>query len=286
MRPMPVRIAKAIIDGVRTMTRERFSFDSSSFARVAIVFAAALLLLAGFAVGSLAHADAFAVGNSVALDPFDPVPQIRFSDCDDGCSYHRCYERCGAWRCRHDCGWRCDHDCRGYDRDPCRDDDCRSGWHCERDCGPAPREWWDRMGRDYDRDGEDYGWTFGDGSWHYWHEHRWHDDGEDGYWHDHHDHDWHDHGGPDGGAHDGDNAWHGSHDGVWHDGCDPGQCPGDYEWRQDGDHWRYWHENSWHDDGEDHVHWHDGHHEDHPDDHPDGDHHDDHPDDHHDGDHP
>jgi hypothetical protein len=208
----------------RQMTiRAKFSLANETFARSLLILAAALLLLAGFAVGSLAHADDFAANNAVLLDPFDPVPQIHFRDCDDGCGYHRCYDGCGYRRhCWHGCrdhdewrdGWRCDRDCRYFDRDH---------WRCERDCGRDPedlgRGWSDRL-REYNIQME-----------------KWHGDMRE----------WHDAMG----------EWR-EENGHWffrH------EDHADYEWNQDGGHWRYWHGDGWHDDGDD-GRWHDGHHDD------------------------
>jgi hypothetical protein len=227
----------------RQMTiRAKFSLANDTFARSLLTAAAALLLLAGFAIGSLAHADDIAAGNAVLLDPFDPVQQIHFSDCDRDCGYHHCDDGCGYRRhCWHDCrdhdawrdGWRCDHDCRYFDRDH---------WRCERDCGRDPEDlgpgWYERM-REYGHQMENW-----HGDMREWHDAmgEWRE--ENGHWffrHEEH---------------------------------------ADYEWHQDGDHWRYWHADGWHDDGED-GHWHGGHHDDHEsdhhddhgDDHHDGDHH-------------
>lgn len=187
----------------------------------AVIFCATLLLALGLGAQTKAHADDFAAGNAALLDPFDPVPQIRFSDCYDRCGGD-CYDNCGYHRhCRHGCGdygrwrdgWRCDHDCRDWDR---------GDWHCERDCGPRPIDfgkiWLDRM-HDYDQEMD-----------------KWHGDM----------HEWHDAMG----------EWR-EENGHWffrhHEYAD-------HEWRQDGGHWRYWHDNDWHDDGYDDY-WHDGHHD-------------------------
>ena len=207
------------------MTRSNF------LTRGAMIFCAALLLMLG--TQTKAHADEFAAGNAALLDPFDPVPQIRFSDCYNDCGYrHDCYEGCGyrrhcydgcrrtGWRGWRD-GWRCDHDC--YDH---------TGWHCERDCGPDPttfgKMWLDRI-QEYDRQSRDW-----KGDMHEWHDAM----GE-----------WHEYAG----------RWLYRH-GDWHEG--PPHVNADYEWRQEGSSWRYWHNNDWHDDGYD-DHWHDGHHDHH-----------------------
>jgi hypothetical protein len=217
-------------------SRGRFSFDNEVLARVALVAAAALLLLFGFAVGSLAHADDFAAGNAVLLDPFDPVPQIHFSDCDrgcggcdDGCGYH-CYDGCGHRRIFHR---------------PHVVVDERS-W-CERmtEYDYNTHRWNGAMER-YDDQTNQYDRFMNDRYPLAWHGHPYHDPG--------------DYQGP-------------LHDPCFltRDGR---MVPIDYEWRQDGDHWRYWHNENWHDDGED-GRWHDGHHDDgHDGDHHDGDHHD------------
>jgi hypothetical protein len=173
--------------------RERVVVHQDALARLAIVIGGALLLMFGFAVGSLAHADEIAVNNSVLLDPFDPVPQIHFSDCNDGCGYHRCYDGCGyRRRCYDGCrdydgwrdGWRCDHDCRYFDHDH---------WRCERDCGPDPigmgARWGDRLKEYGDQmehwRGDMHEWHDAMGEWReendHWFFHH-HDDG-----HDHHD---------------------------------------------------------------------------------------------------
>jgi hypothetical protein len=204
------------------MTRSNF------LTRGAMIFCAALLLMLG--TQTKAHADEFAAGNAALLDPFDPVPQIRFSDCYNDCGYrHDCYDGCGYRRhcydgCRHygwrgwRDGWRCDHDC--YDH---------TGWHCERDCGPDPttfgKMWLDRI-QEYDRQSRDW-----KGDMHEWHDAM----GE-----------WHEYAG----------RWLYRH-GDWHEG--PPHVYADYEWRQEGSRWRYWHNNDWHDDGYD-GRWHDGHH--------------------------
>jgi hypothetical protein len=132
---------------------------SKFLSRGALVFCATLLLMLGFGTQK-AHADEFAAGNAALLDPFDPVPQIRFSDCYNDCGYQRgCYDGCGyrrhcydgcrryGWRGWRD-GWRCDHDCYEH-----------VGWHCERDCGPDPtsfgRMWLDRI-REYDHQAKNW----------------------------------------------------------------------------------------------------------------------------------
>src|SRR5665213_3341307 len=157
MRPTLARIAKAITEGDRRMTRALLSSRKRGFGFAAIVFAGALLVLFGSGAPTQAHADDMAINNSVLLNPFDPVPEIRFSryGCDDDCGYRHCYHSCGevrrcwhdceGWRCEHECserppcwhdcrvGYRCEHDCE-YDRDHCWHD-CHIGWHCEHDCG-------------------------------------------------------------------------------------------------------------------------------------------------------
>ena len=196
------------------MTRVAASFRQFMF--VLLLSALAIALFALSASLNTARADDFAVDNSMLLDPYDPVPQIHFSDygCGDGCGYHRCW---------HDCGYRrCDYDC--YGRDRCRHD-CRPEYRCERECGPTTEElnraWLERMHR-YDDQSEDWHddmhewreamgsyedeWRADhDGHWHYWHDHHWHVDGDGGHWHDggpHDDH--HDDGYYDDGHHDGD----------------------------------------------------------------------------------
>lgn len=186
--------------------------------RFAPIFFAAFLLMLG--MPHKAHADDFAAADAALLDPFDPVPQIRFSDCYDDCGYRRrcwdgcgyrrhCWDRCGDWRERWGDGWRCDRDCYDYEH---------IGWHCERDCGPDPTtfgrawfarlheydrqvghwrgdmmEWHDAMGEWYEENGHwlfrhyaDYEWRHDGDRWRYWHGGRWLDDGVEGHWHDGH----------------------------------------------------------------------------------------------------
>ncbi|MBS0277237.1 MAG: hypothetical protein JSR81_06425, partial [Proteobacteria bacterium] len=50
---------------------------SKSLSLYAMLFCAVLLLTLG-AGAQQAQADEFAAGNAALLDPFDPVPQIRF----------------------------------------------------------------------------------------------------------------------------------------------------------------------------------------------------------------
>ena len=165
----------------------------------AALFCAALLLLLGLGAQARAHADEFASGNAALLDPFDPVPQIRFSDCYDRCGDRGCYDNCGYHRhCWRGCGdydrwrdgWRCDRDCRDWDH---------GDWRCERDCGPRPwdadHEWADRL-REYDHQmekwhGDMHEWHDAMGEWreengHWFFRH--HDDHHDGDHHDDHDH--------------------------------------------------------------------------------------------------
>jgi len=167
----------------------------------AMIFCAALLLMLGLAAQTRAHADDFAAGNAALLDPFDPVPQIRFSDCYDRCGDRACDDNCGYHRhCWHGCGdydrwrdgWRCDHDCRDWDG---------GRWHCERDCGPRPIDfgqmWLDRL-HDYDRAMDKWHgdmhewhdamgeWREENGHWFFRHHDDHHDDHHDG--DDHHDH--------------------------------------------------------------------------------------------------
>lgn len=202
------------------------SKSSNRFASAAI-FCAVLLLMLGLGGQTKARADEFAAGNAALLDPFDPVPQIRFSDCYNDCGYRRCYDNCGyrrhcydgcrryGWRSGWRDGWRCDRDCRDYDR---------GDWRCEHNCGPRPwdlnREWADRL-HQYDHQLDKWR-----GDMHEWHDAmgEWRE--ENGHWFFRH------------------------------------REYADYEWRQDGDRWRYWHNNDWHDDGfEDR--WHDGRHDHH-----------------------
>ena len=237
-------------------TREKFTAGLERFSQLALILAGALLLLAGFALGSMAHADEFGANNAVLLDPFDPVPQIRFNDCNDGCGYHHCYENCGYRHCWHGCDRYGYRDRRDRDCDRYRDGDCRS--HADE----LTRAWNERLHR-YDNQADD------------WHDdmHEWHEAMgayEDQWLVDHNGH------------------WHYWHDHHWHDDCDGGHCHdehhdsfADYQWQQDGGHWHYWHDNGWHDDGDSNF-WHDGHGVHHDGDHHDGDHHDDdHHDDHH-----
>lgn len=192
------------------MTRSK---SSRRFAGAAIFLAA--LMMFGIGGATKAHADDFASGNAALLDPFDPVPQIRFSDCYDDCGHRRCDDGCGYRRhCWHGCGdygrwrdgWRCDHECRDTEH---------GDWRCEHDCGPRPwdlnREWADRL-REYDHQldkwqGAMHEWHDAMGEWreengHWFFRHR---DDHDGDHHgDHHDgdHDGHDDGHHDDGHHD------------------------------------------------------------------------------------
>jgi hypothetical protein len=190
---MPGRIAKAIIEGT-AMIHPTFP---NRFASAAMVFAA-LLLMFGFSAQTKAHADDFAAGNAALLDPFDPVPQIRFSDCYDDCGYRRhCCRRhwngdyggrrlwtdeAVWWQRIYEFDYNT-HRWNGamarYDSQADQYDDLmhdRYGHHWHGDRGgpwkqPADWEWW----QDGDR-------------WLTWHENGWHDDGYDGHWHDdHHD---------------------------------------------------------------------------------------------------
>lgn len=167
----------------------------------AVIFATVLFLMPN--AQTKAHADDFAAGNAALLDPFDPVPQIRFSDC---------YDRCGEWHCYDDCGYRrrC---CRRHREDG---DFGRRLWYDDAAFWQRiyqydfnSHRWNDAMDRythqadRYDRfmrwgptgphdagpDPADYTWQQSDGDhWRYWHEHAWHDDGDDDRWHDgHHD---------------------------------------------------------------------------------------------------
>ena len=167
-----------------------------------------------FGAPALAQAD-FASGNAALLDPFDPVPQIHFSDCYDSCGYRDCYDRCGYRRCYDRCGyrrrwgWR-HHDDWGFGRRLWQDD--AAFWQRIYQYDFNTHRWNDAMDRysnqadrydhymrwgptgphDHGPDPADYAWQQGDGGhWRYWHNHGWHDDGEDDHWHDGH-HDRHD----------------------------------------------------------------------------------------------
>jgi hypothetical protein len=223
-------------------SRGRFSFDNEVLARAALLAAAALLLLFGFAVGSLAHADDFAANNAVLLDPFDPVPQIRFGDCDYGCGY-RCYDGCERHRGFHhphivvdERAW-CERVAE-YDYDTHRwngamehyDNQTNQYDHFMRD--RYPLAWHGQPYHDpgdykgptsepcfLTRDGRmlpiDYEWRQDGDHWRYWHNDGWHNDGEDGRWHDGHHDDGHDADHHDD-HHDGDH-----HDDDHHDGAHP-----------------------------------------------------------------
>ena len=153
-------------------------FRMRDLGAAALTWLGALMLVFAVAVPMAARAGTAAIDNSVALDPFSPVPEIQFSrGCDygcgdcDGCGWHHCYHECGG--CWHDChragwsggwhdGWRdCDHGCRfgtWYCENGCRnnwygegwrdcDSDCREGsWHCARGCA----RWYRELLREYD----------------------------------------------------------------------------------------------------------------------------------------
>ena len=191
---------------------------SNHFASAAI-FLAALLMTLG--MPAKAQADEFAAGNAALLDPFDPVPQIRFSDCYADCGYHECYDECGYRRCYDECGYRRCYDRCGYRRHCCWRrwggdygrhrlwDDEAAFWQriytfdfdthrwndaMERYTNQADRydhfmHWGPTGPHDHGPDPADYEWRQDGDQWHYWHEHAWHDDGYDGHWHDgHHGH--------------------------------------------------------------------------------------------------
>jgi hypothetical protein len=194
------------------MTRSKF------LSRCALVFCATLLLMLGFGTPK-AHADEFAAGNAALLDPFDPVPQIRFSDCYNDCGYRRdCYD--GCWRPRR----------HHIHRSPPLVLDERS-W-CERmvQYDYNTHRWDGSMAR-YDDQADQY----------------------DDFMKNRYPLSWHKTHHPAPGPFTGDLHapclfLHGG----------PRAQFADYEWRQDGGHWRYWHDNDWHDDGFD-GRWHDGH---------------------------
>jgi hypothetical protein len=176
-------------------------------------FCAALLLMLGLGAQSAARADEFAAANAALLDPFDPVPQIRFSDCYADCGYHDCYEDCGYRHCYDRCGYH--HRCcwhhrwggdfgrhrlwtedavwwqRIYEHDFNTD---RWNGAMQRYTNQADRYdhymgWGPTGPHDHGPDPADYEWRQDGDHWHYWHEHAWHDDGDGGRWHDgHHDH--------------------------------------------------------------------------------------------------
>ncbi len=230
------------------MMRAPSSSPKKRFGFAAVIFAGALLMLFGSAAATQARADDLAINNSVLLNPFDPVPEIRFSryGCDDECGDHRCYRGCGEYR-------RCWHECDS-DRDHCWRD-CRSGRRCERDCGPTTgelnHEWLKRAER-YDNQADDWHddmhewhaamgayedeWrTDHDGHWHYWHDHHWHDDCDGGHCHDGHgDHD----------SHDGDHHGADHQDGDHHDADHHDDGP-----HKDGDHKDGDHHDDGHQDG-------------------------------------
>jgi hypothetical protein len=174
----------------------------SSFRQIACT--SALAVIAGIftlgATASDARADDFAVDNSMLLDPYDPVPQIRFSDygCYDSCGYRHCWHECGNYRhCWHDCrdGYR------GLDAD-----EMNRAWferlhrfdkeadHWEHD----DHEWHDAM-----RDWQGDEWRLDHDHWFHWEDHDWQEDGYHDHWHggdhhgdhhdDHHDDGHHDH---------------------------------------------------------------------------------------------
>jgi hypothetical protein len=226
MRPTPARIAKAITEGDRSMMRAPSSSPKKRFGFAAVIFAGALLVLFGSGATTQARADDLAINNSVLLNPFDPVPEIRFSryGCDDECGDHRCYRGCGeVRRCWHECeSWRCEHGCR--ERPPCWRD-------CRDRSGPSAallnRAWWETM-HHYDHQShewhdmtdewqkvmEKYNWRFMHDHWEYVKDDA-SDHHGDGHDHDgdHHDGDHHDGDHQDGDHHDGDHHDDGRHDG-------------------------------------------------------------------------
>ena len=171
------------------------------YSALASIFFAALLML-GAPVK--AHADDFAAGNAALLDPFDPVPQIRFSDCYNDCG--RCYDECGY---RRDCcrrRWRGDYG-RGrlwqddaafwqriyeFDYNTHRWNGAMARYDSQADQYDAlmryryDHRWHDDHGGAW-KDPADWEWWQDGDRWVTWHENGWHEDGYEGHWHgDHH----------------------------------------------------------------------------------------------------
>jgi hypothetical protein len=176
--------------------------------RGAMIFCAALLLMLGFGAQK-AQADDFAAGNAALLDPFDPVPQIQFSDCYNDCGYSSdCYDGC---RRAH---WP------RHPRRPAIVVDERS-W-CERMVQyDYNTHRWDGSMERYDSQADQYDVLMKDKYPHFWHTDHYRDPGPFV-----------------GDLHNPCFFLHGPHAQF-----------ADYEWRQDGGHWRYWHGDDWHDDG-------------------------------------
>ena len=216
--------------------RERIVVHQDALARAALMLGAAVLLMLGFAVGSMAHADEIAVNDSVLLDPFDPVPQIHFHDCDYDCGYHRCH-----YGCRRpvliihepqvvidDRTW-CER-MSEFDYNTHRWNGAMAYYESQADQYTAMMK--ERYGREWHagdhppdtgpytgplhdpcfvyRGGPepaDFEWRQDGDRWRYWHDHGWHDDGEGDRWHD----------GRHDDRHDGDHHDFDHHDGDHHD---------------------------------------------------------------------
>ncbi|HEY5347925.1 MAG TPA: hypothetical protein VIJ72_07010 [Rhizomicrobium sp.] len=205
----------------------------------AALLSLAVLALAGVATPARAYDP---VDGAVALDPFDPVPEIQFrhyggnpcfGECRRDDCHHGCY-RYRRWRCDEDCErYRCDHDCENHrpceracqaQRDQHRYEEQADRYDAQADRYEAQAQWYEE--EVIDRDGHHHYNFFRDGDHH------------DGHLDEHHDGD---HGGDahDGDNHDGDHPDVGAHDGPHDD-----QHGGDH---QDGDHHDDQHDDGPHD---------------------------------------
>jgi hypothetical protein len=175
------------------MTRVLSSFQQNLFA--VVLGALVLCILTLSATLNEACADDFAVDNSTLLDPYDPVPEIHFSDygCYEGCGYHHCWHECGDHRCWHNCrdGYRgidADEMNRAWFERLHRFDKEADRWESD------DHEWHDAM-----RDWRGDEWRLDQDRWFHWEDHGWHEDGYHNHWHDgdrhddHHEDGHHDH---------------------------------------------------------------------------------------------